>query len=450
MNFTELIDIVESKGTKPGERYFNSRQSEGPSGVTSSPIGKSNYNPEEREFKQKDPKDMGSAHFVNIFKVLTKAISLLKNDDTFEDQIKGILNGFKKNRYQISIEQETILKNYEKIIDKFDGQISQYTKRLFNASDTFYHTDAGKKVTEYKSSGAQDSSKEDLTAKLEEAKEKKAAYSEILEATRDEVENLSAQNEELNNEYLHQFITVIKYTTARLYKKLVAELGEDKQSLKTVVPMHELDLEMLDANASKDIETQLQLIEMLMSGDSETNPLLKFLDMEETNYDEVKQRAYHLRNGDNYSIILEQLYKNLPLFKLSNYYYSVILRKPALKLSTKQAKTLSSKNSTGGILGKLDSIKNEREFENLKPELLKYIEGLDISDTQKSALNSLVNGKFISRKGSPNAAFKIRSSLKASQITEKFDRYTDKVLESLEFDVDDFKIDMIEVFSKRK
>jgi hypothetical protein len=48
MKFEELVALVEAKGTKPGERYQNAMNAEGPTGVSSSPIGKSNYNPEKR------------------------------------------------------------------------------------------------------------------------------------------------------------------------------------------------------------------------------------------------------------------------------------------------------------------------------------------------------------------------------------------------------------------
>ena len=88
MNFDELALMVEAKGTKPGERYKNARNSEGPSGITSSPIGKSNYNPEIREFDQKHPADKGKGDAIEVISLLSKAISLLKNDDVFEDQIK--------------------------------------------------------------------------------------------------------------------------------------------------------------------------------------------------------------------------------------------------------------------------------------------------------------------------------------------------------------------------
>lgn len=469
MESKKLGKLNEAKGTKPGERYNNARNSNGPSGVTSSPIGKSNYNPEKPEFTQKDPVDEGS-NINDVFRVLSKSLSLLKDDDTFEDQIKGVLNGFKKNRKQISIEQETILKNYDKIIDKYDGLIAQYTKRLFSPSfaadvysvgkskvrdtatgrlkDTANHA-LGKGTT---ISGKQNSSKEELEEKLEEAKTKKEMYTKILDDTRADTESISLENEELNEEYLHQFLLIVNYTTKRLYKRLSDSLGEEaKSNLKTVVPLHELDVDRIDKAAAKEAEVQLQLLEMLMSDSPESNPLLKFLDLVEENYDEAKEKSYLLKNGDNYSITIEILYKHLPLFKLSNYYYMVIMKKPAIKLTTHQ-KTIvkGANNKAGGILAQLDSIKSETQFEKLKPELVKYIDNnSDIKGAHKQALMAIVNGPFITRKGAANAAFKVRSSLKASSINESFDAVASRALKGIVFDADDFKLDLIEILSSK-
>jgi len=462
MEFQDLYRLVtEAKGTKPGERFNSVKNTNGPAGVSSSPIGKSNYNPELPERRDTGPRDIGFSNVQVLVRLLSKGLALLKDDETFEDQIKGALLGFKRNRKQISIEQESILKNYEKIIDKYDGQISQYTKRLFSAKDTFYHTDvvkgknkkgedtASMNVQSYTSSGSQESSRAELEEKLEEIKAKRAEYSEILENTRNDTDMITQENEELNNEYLDQVLTAVKYTSKRLYKIAVTAMGEEKPEFKTIVPIHELDVDMIEMKSTKDLQIQLQLLEMLMSEDENINPLIKFLALEEINYDSMKDRAFELKHGDNYSITIELLYKTLPLFKLSNFYYSVIMKKASIPLNMKQAKSLNSKTADGGILGKLDSVKSELQFDNIKPELIEYIQGLEVSDTYRSALMSIVNGKFETRKGSPNAAFKIKSSLKSMNLTESFDDYASRILSSYQIDEDDFKIDLVEMISEK-
>ena len=140
---------------------------------------------------------------------------------------------------------------------------------------------------------------------------------------------------------------------------------------------------------------------------------------------------------------------NLPLVRLSNYYYSAVMKKPALTLSTNQSKVVAQRTGDG-ILVRLDGVNSESQFDAMKPALIKHIETLDISPEQKTAINSLINGPFIVRKGSPNAAFKIRASLKSSHITESFDKRVQSILGSTGYDEDDFKLDMIEVFARRK
>jgi len=57
----------------------------------------------------------------------------------------------------------------------------------------------------------------------------------------------------------------------------------------------------------------------------------------------------------------------------------------------------------------------------------------------------MAKGPFNTRKGSANAAVKIRSSLKASNINEDFNKIATNLLKSYRFDEDSFKIDLIEV-----
>ena len=298
-------------------------------------------------------------------------------------------------------------------------------------------------------SGAQSSSRAELEAKLEEIKAKRAEYSEILENTRNDTDKITEENEELNNEYLDQVLTAVKYTAKRLYKMAVAAMGEEKPEFKAIAPIHELDVDMMEAKSTKDLQVQLQLLEMLMSEDENINPLIKFLALEEINYDSMKGRAFELKHGDNYSITIELLYKTLPLFKLSNFYYSVIMKKASIPLNMKQVKSLNAKIADGGILGKLNSVKSELQFDNIKPELIEYIQGLDVSDTYRSALMTIVNGKFETRKGSPNAAFKIKSSLKSMNLTESFDDYASRILNLHQIDEDDFKINLVEMISEK-
>lgn len=431
LKFDDLVSMIrESKGTKPGERFKSVQDKEGPSGISSSPIGKSDYNPEKFTDFKNDPKDKGSADFTSTIKLLGKAFQLLKNDDVFIDQMKGIMNGFKRNRNQISAYQESVLKTKPKTIDNLWGQINRLIT-IVNDPKKREDKDHGKFVDE-----------------LEKLRATKDAHEEELNKVYSEVENVAGDNEEINNEYLEQLLTVIKHTTQRLYKKQLADLENSAPLPPTIIPMHELDFSKLADTVSKDAEAQLKLLEMLMSSESSVNPLIAFMDLQEERYDEAKNLYFQAKRGDNYSISIEQLYRNLPLFSLVNYFSHVILKSPAITLNKKQSKRVSS----GGddMLKKLSDVKNEAQFDNMRPEILEYIKGLKLPKESKNGLKQLANGPFVVRKGAPNAAFKLRSMLVASSITESFDEYSEKILKSVDFDEDSFKLDLMEVTQRKK
>lgn len=453
MNFNQLVALFEAKGTKPGERYFNAKAQEGPSGITSSPIGKDNYNPEKAEFKQKDPADTGGYDVAAVIGLLSKGLQLLKNDDVFEDQMRGIMNGFKRNRHQISAYQESVLKSKPKVIDNQWGEINRLTKILNNPQyDAITNTEkkkGGFTSTESPTTSRLSQDRAQFQADLAKVKALKDENEAILNAVYDDVDGVTERNEELNNEYLEQLLTAVKHTTKRLYTKLSDEIreGSDEPHKMKPITMHDLDWSMLEKRITKDAEAQLQLLEMLGLEDGK-NPLIRFMEIQEENYNDARDRYYQLRRGDNYSVTTDQLYQNLPLFRFVNFLSNSILKAPKIALTTKQKKSVDGATSDGGgMFDRLGAINNERQFEELKPALIEYVDGLDLDEGQKRAIKQLANGKFVVRRGAPNAAFKIRSLLKTAQITESFDDYAIKILRSSQINYDDYKLDMIEVLS---
>ena len=428
MTFQKLCKVIlEAKDTKPGERFFTAQNSAGPAGISSSPIGKSNFNPLIEPRESKDPVDKG-ANAISTIKLLGKAFQVLKNDEVFTDQMRGIMNGFKKNRGQISAYQESVIKTKPKVIDNLWGQINRLIKIVNDP----------KKREE----GGEDYDK--FLAELEKVKATKDDHKKELDDVYAEIENVVGENEELNDQYLDQLLTVINHTANRLYKIQANQLQVDKEAPKTSIPLHELDYEKLQAQVNKDAEAQLQLLELLASEDDSINPLLIFLKLQDERYKEAKDRSFQLKNGDNYSITVDQLYNNLPLFALINYFSHTILRSPEIKLSKVQQKRANSSSSDGGgMLDRLSNVKTEAQFENLRPELIDYLNGLTVSN--KDTLLNMAKGPFNTRKGSANAAVKIRSSLKASNINEDFNKIATNLLKSYRFDEDSFKIDLIEV-----
>jgi hypothetical protein len=293
-----------------------------------------------------------------------------------------------------------------------------------------------------------------FVAELQEVKARKDEHQAELDKVEGEIENITAENEEVNDQYLDQLLVVINNTAKRLYKKHSDELLNDiqVQDKMSTIPLHELDFEQLQKQVTKDSEAQLQLMELLYSEDEDINPLLIFLKEQQRLYDEAKNRFFEVKRGDNYSVSIEQLYTNLPLFRLVNYFSHVIMKSPSIKLTKNQKKRSDKLSGGDDMLDQLKNIKSETQFDKIKPELLEYINGLDISETFKRMLTGLATGPFIGRKGSANAAIKITSALKASNIDENFDKMFDRVINEKVWCDDDFKLDTMEVLSlvKRK
>jgi hypothetical protein len=429
MNFDDLYTLaLEAKGTKPGERFYNVSKSEGPSGISSSPIGKANYNPEIFKSERKDPLDKGMKDQVSIIKLLGKAFQLLKNDEVFGDQMRGIMNGFKKNRKQISAYQESIIKSKPKTIDNLWGRIN----RLITIVN-----DPKKR---------QDPSVADFEKELKELKAQKDEEQATLDDVFSQIENVAFENEELSESYLQQMLYVIRDTAKRLYKKQSDALMSDEQEVpqSRIVPLHELDYEMLQKEVEKSSQVQMQLLEMLLSSD-DSNPLKLFLKLQEERYNDSKQNFFNASRGDNYSISIEQLYKNLPLFSLVNYFSHIILKSPAITLNTKQKKRADVLTKGDGMITRMGKIKNEREWEEIRPDLIAYLKDQKIDKNKKDMLINLANGPFQATRGKANAAIKIISSLKVENINESFDELASKYASSFNLDMNDFLIDLQEV-----
>lgn len=470
MKFKKLVKLVsEAKNETETGAFYRAQQQAGPASYTASPIGKPNYNPSIEPVQSNLPKDVGKTS-VNVIKLLGKAIQLLKNDEVFGDQMRGIMNGFKKNRKQISAYQESIVKTKPKVIDNIWGQIDQLMKKVNNPQI--------RDTESYK----------EFVNELEKVKARKDEHEQELNDVYDQIDYTVSDNEEYNDEYLEQMLTVVRYTAKRLYKQQLEDVLKNKKEESQVVPLHELDYEMLSKKVSNDAEAQLTLLEML-ADDTETfdrafytpdpdnpkpfaptnavNPLIVFLNMQAANYYEAKQRYFELKRGDNYSVSIEQMYRNLPLFSFINYFSHVILKSPTISLTRMQKKRASIMAGEEGMIKRLGNIKTEAQFEKIRLDLINFLNGLtDVPEGVKTSLVSLANGPFVTRRGAANSATKIKSMLKSynvddehesevpevseSPVKENFDQLFSKILKEKRYDEDDFRVDTMEILESLK
>jgi hypothetical protein len=147
MKFNKLVKIVtEAKGTKPGERYFNSKRSDPTqtisigggkfvSPISSSPVGKTE-SPELRtpvdrwEFDPTQGKDIGSSISSKVYSTMLTSFGLLLNDEDFKKRFNKISEVFgsrmqsyghtKKVAVGLEGELETVKYDYEKKLDNLE------------------------------------------------------------------------------------------------------------------------------------------------------------------------------------------------------------------------------------------------------------------------------------------------------------------------------------------
>jgi tetratricopeptide (TPR) repeat protein len=129
MKFAELVALVEAKGTKPGERYKSSMDAEGPKGIASSPIGKSNYNPEKRvadsrwDFDPTQIGDVGKLQGSQVWNTFKNAFGLLMNNGMFKPRLGKIIEKFNQQRQSLNLEDEKKLDNLYAMEVKMAGKI---------------------------------------------------------------------------------------------------------------------------------------------------------------------------------------------------------------------------------------------------------------------------------------------------------------------------------------
>jgi hypothetical protein len=204
----------------------------------------------------------------------------------------------------------------------------------------------------------------------------------------------------------------------------------------------------LEKEINKNYEIQLYLLESLFT-DDEKSPLRLFLNLQEERYKNSKENFFQTDRGDNYSIAVEQLYRNLPLFSLVNYFSHVILKSPPIKLNTKQSKRVKSVGKGDGMVKRLENVKTEKQFEDLRSELLDYIKKLKIDKFKKDTMLNIAKQPFTPTRGKATAAVKLIGMLKSDNITESFDNLYESIIGNVSYDEDDYKLDMMEIIESK-
>ena len=160
MNFNQLVALYEAKNEKPGQRYKSAMEREGPAGIVSGPIGKSDnfelrtpiskwdYDP------SKDTAGKGGSGFSaesKIWRSMLNSFGLLFNDKDFDKRIQKIAKTFNDSRdsYKLSrmgeegmekYDEEAQLEKLERNRASYQSKITGLEQDIKTASKALNHT----------------------------------------------------------------------------------------------------------------------------------------------------------------------------------------------------------------------------------------------------------------------------------------------------------------------
>jgi uncharacterized protein YukE len=393
MQFKRLADlIIEAKGEKPGARYYGAQNAEGPAGMSSTPVGRNDYNPEDL-VPRKGPVDTKAKAVRDTEKVLRNCFRVIKGSQKFRDKLNAMLTTFTKKRKQIREDQERVITDYPGEIDRLFGQITRYEKIIRALEEA----GEGTRVKEFQS-------------KMNEDQRKMDEYSEELEAVREQALNIIGENEDTSTTYQEAVIELVQDIAEEEYDHLLAVMSDREKAEIQLKSLDDIEPEMLDDEQLDRDEQRLTLLNMLTKDTADENPLIKFFYLAEKKYEETKasdkQFAGVARRTQN--VTVEMLYNRLPMNNFIYFYNASKDDLPVRKITVRRRKAMKV---TSPIMSLLDKIDSEEEYNKKKYEIKDLIGELDVDAGRMSALMSLLDGPY--KKRGTTTVQRLRGMLKS-------------------------------------
>jgi hypothetical protein len=227
------------------------------------------------------------------------------------------------------------------------------------------------------------------------------------------------------------------------------------------------DLSQLDWESTpKGMQEKMNMLRALASEDSTINPILAYLDIYDTRYSEREAELRDQELNANVNITKVRDYNSLPFVQLVNLYNNMKYNekfgfKPHKLAPVAMDSDEKSDEAYIELKKVLDSINNEDEWINKVIKNRKYVEDLvdmlALTDSQKQNIKGYTKTMWSDATGRTkiNTAQlmlqelnKYRKQL-SENVSNSFDSYISSIMESMEFDHDDYEIDMIELLEKK-
>ena len=374
MRFNKLADIIiEAKGEKPGQRYHSARGSSGPAGMSSTPVGRRDFNPELSKPVKGHIVDTKAASVRKAEKILRHSFRVIKASPTFRKRINKILVSFDKKRKQIRSDQEKVLSYNPGHIDTLWGKKYRLQK-VIQALDG-------------------DGREDEYIVELESVEEKILKYQEDLDDVIEQVNDTIQKNEQASTQAEGEIVKSVQRAASEEFDDLLTKLSDRDKAQITLRSLDQIDPDDFDEETMNQDEYRLELLNVLLSDNKNDNPILKFFDLMNVQYEEAKGSDTHFAGVKNntQNVSVEMLFNRLPTSAFSFFYNATHDDVPLSRISSKKRKQVKAYTPIKKLL---NDIKSEADFDDHKQELKDLIDDLDVDPGRMRALQDIISGPY--------------------------------------------------------
>jgi hypothetical protein len=364
--------IYEAKDERPGMRFKQAQEGGAPRGMSSSPIGREDFNPEKYKPRTGDPKDRRSTGVSETKKTLMFALDLVARDPKYRNQFNSVI----VPHFQLANDLRVSIKRLQGTIQELD-KLEKTKARM------------------YKEKSPDLDKLEKIESRISELTDTVADYEVEIKQLDDEIDqNIS------NRESVNELSEIIKAAARSLSDSMT---DEDKQRLasNTFKNLADLNLNIV----GDDPELRLFLREVIIKPEK-FDPLTKFYDLVTGQRDDAKER------GAGYYFIN-------PLFSIGTIFKNALdrsLREPKKPIGSSHTLRQAAKQTIGtGLSGIIDRIKKgstrkimsmvydydnlddrekkivDTELNSLKDDIRGYAAGLNIDQSKINNVTRLID-----------------------------------------------------------
>lgn len=363
------------KDVSRGLRTQTTQQQEGPTGLTKSTVGSSEFG----HFKSKDftKNPLADTKAQSVRKseiVLRNVFRILKSNPAFREKLDSILTRYSKTRKQIRHDQEHVLSYNPSKIDSLFTQIMRIEKVL-------------------KALGPRDKRYPEFFSELNELKEKFDEYSTELDQVYDQMLDVIGQNEENSLEYQEKIINECQRTAREEYDKLVDTISVEEKGNIVFKSFEEVENHFIDDEEFDQDLVRLEHLNLILSEDENQNPLYMFFDLANQKYNETKGTDENFKKlvYRTHNISVETLWNRLPTSVFTYFYNAAKDDLPLRKLTKGRRKQLKSFQPIKDVL---NMIKSEEDFETYKYNLGEMINNMDMDAGRRKAIDEILAGPY--------------------------------------------------------